>query len=268
MLYCNKKMNNKFDLSNEYVLVRILSVRHYTNTLFSFKTIRPNRLKFKPGESVMIGLIIRGELMFRPYSICSPAWSNTLEFYSTRVTNGIFTTFLQKMTTDTSIIIDMRSKGSLVLKALKPGKRLFLFCTGTGIAPFISIIHDHETYIRFNEVIVVLTYRYSQDLQYFNTKIKQMTKEVYIRPYAKNKLRFYSSITREPYPYTGRIAWLIESGTLIADLMTYSLNEMDRFMVCGSKQMVFNVTNLLKSLKYVEGATNNPQDFVYEKAYR
>ena len=82
----------------------------------------------------------------------------------------------------------------------------------------------------------------------------------------RNKLRFYSSITREPYPYTGRIAWLIKSGTLIADLMTYSLNEMDRFMICGSKQMVFNVTNLLKSLKYVEGATNNPQDFVYEKA--
>ena len=149
-----------------------------------------------------------------------------------------------------------------------PGKRLFLFCTGTGIAPFISIIYDHETYIKYNEVIVVQTQRYSQELQYFNTKIKQMTKEVYIRSYAKNKLRFYSSITREPYPYTGRIAWLIKSGTLIADLMTYSLNEMDRFMVCGSKQMVFNVTNLLKSLKYVEGATNNPQDFVYEKAYR
>ena len=92
----------------------------------------------------------------------------------------------------------MRSKGSLALEALKPGKRLFLFCTGTGITPFVSIIHDHETYIRYNEVIVVQTQRYSQELQYFNTKIKQMTKEVYIRPYAKNKLRFYSSITREP----------------------------------------------------------------------
>ncbi len=169
------------------------------------------------------------------------------------------------MTTDTSIIIKMKPEGSLILEALKPGKRLFLFCTSTGVAPFIIIIFNHEAYIKYNRVIVVLTCRCSQELQFFNNKIKQMTKEIYIKPYAKkNKLRFYLSITQEPYPYTGRITCLIKFGTLIADLVTYNLNKKDRFMVWESKQIVFDVTNLLKSLKYIEGATNNPQNFVYE----
>ncbi|PIM96461.1 Ferredoxin--NADP reductase [Candidatus Hodgkinia cicadicola] len=261
------KMNNKFELSSEYALAKILSVEHYTNTLFSFKTIKPNKLKFKSGEFIMIGLIIRGELVFRAYSICSPTWSNTLEFYSIKVPNGLFTTFLQKITTDSSIIVKTKSTGTLVLEALKPGKRLFLLCTGTGVAPFISIIFDPETYIKYDEIIVVLTCRCSQELQYFNDKIKQMTKEPHIRPYAKNKLRFYLSITQELYPYTGRITWLIKTGTIIADLMTYNFDKMDRFMICGSQQMILDVTDLLKSLGYIEGAINNPQDFVYEKAY-
>ncbi|PIM95235.1 Ferredoxin--NADP reductase [Candidatus Hodgkinia cicadicola] len=260
-------MNNKFELSNEYVLAKILSVKHYTNTLFSFKTTKPDKLRFKSGEFVMIGLIIRGELIFRAYSICSPTWSNTLEFYSIKVSNGLFTTFLQKLTTDSSIIIKTKSTGTLILEALKPGKRLFLLCTGTGIAPFISMIFESETYTRYNEVIVVLTCRSSQELQYFNNKIKQMTKEPLIKPYARNKLRVYLSTTQELYPYTGRITWLIKSGILIADLRTYNFNKMDRFMVCGSQQMIFDVTDLLKSLRYTEGTINNPQDFVYEKAY-
>ncbi|PIM96159.1 Ferredoxin--NADP reductase [Candidatus Hodgkinia cicadicola] len=260
-------MYNKFELSNEYALVRVLSIKHYTNTLFSFKTARPDKLRFKPGEFIMIGLIIRGELIFRAYSICSPTWSDTLEFYSVKVPNGVFTTFLHKITTKTSIIIKITLTGTLVLEALKPGKRLFLLCTGTGIAPFISIIFNHETYTKYNEVIIVLTCRCSRELQFFNDKIKQLTNQSHIRPFVRNKLRFYLSITQEPYPYTGRITWLIKSGTIIADLMIYNFNMMDRFMICGSQQMIFDVTNLLKTLGYIEGVTNNPQDFVYEKSY-
>ncbi|PIM95098.1 Ferredoxin--NADP reductase [Candidatus Hodgkinia cicadicola] len=260
-------MNNKFELSNEYALVRVLSVKHYTNNLFSFEIARPKKLRFKPGEFIMIGLIIRGELVFRAYSICSPTWSNTLEFYSVKVPNGLFTTFLHKITTKSSVIIKMKPTGNLILETLRPGKRLFLLCTGTGVSPFVSIVFNHETYIKYDEVIVVLTCRYSQDLQFFNNKLKQLTKVSYIRPYTKNKLRFYLSVTRELYPYIGRITWLIKSGRIITDLMTYNFNKMDRFMICGSRQMVFNVTKLLKKLGYNRGAINNPQDFVYEKAY-
>ncbi|PIM95855.1 Ferredoxin--NADP reductase [Candidatus Hodgkinia cicadicola] len=260
-------MNNKFGLSNEYTLAKVLQIKHYTRTLFSFKTTRPSKFRFKPGEFVMIGLILRGKFIFRAYSICSPTWHNALEFYSIKVPNGPFTSFLQKITTDSSIIIKTKSTGTLILDSLTPGKRLFLLCTGTGIAPFISIISDPETYIKYNEVIVVLTCRFSQELRYFNYKIKQLLKQPHIESHAKNKLRFYLSTTQEPYPYSGRITWLIKSGTLIADLNTYTLNKRDRFMICGSQQMILDVVNLLKSIGYIEGTINNPQDFVYEKAF-
>ncbi|PIM96410.1 Ferredoxin--NADP reductase [Candidatus Hodgkinia cicadicola] len=260
-------MNNKLKLSNEHTLARVLEIKHYTKALFSFKTTRPNNFKFKPGEFVMIGLIIKGEFIFRAYSICSSTWDNVLEFYSIKVPNGPFTSFLQKITTDSSIIIKTKSTGTLVLNALTLGKRLFLLCTGTGIAPFISIISEPGTYIKYNEVILVLTCRYSQELQYFNYKVKQMLKQPYIKLYARNKLRLYLSTTKGSYPYSGRITWLIKSGMLIADLKAYNFNRMDKFMICGSQQMILDVVNLLRSIGYLEGAINNPQDFVYERAF-
>ncbi|PIM95052.1 Ferredoxin--NADP reductase [Candidatus Hodgkinia cicadicola] len=216
----------------------------------------------------MIGLIIRDELIFRTCSICSSTWGNTLEFYSIKVLNGLFTTpFTKKLTTDSSIIVETEPTDTLVLEALKPSKRLFLLCAGIGVASFISTIFDPETYIRYDEIIVVLACRCSQKLQYFNNKIKQMTKELHINLYAKNKLRFYLNTTQELYPYIGRITWLVKPGTIIADLMTYNFDKMNGFMIYGSQQMVLDVTGLLKSLGCTERAINGPQDFRYGKTY-
>ncbi len=255
------------ELTNEYILAKVLSITHYTNRLFSFKTVRPLKLTFKPGEFIMIGLIIRGEFIFRAYSICNAPWDKDLEFYSIKVINGPFTSFLQKITTDSSIIIKVRSTGTLLLKALKLGTRLFLLCTGTGIAPFASIIADTKTYERFAEIIIVLTCRSTNELQYFDAKLKQFSMTKTIKNFIKNKLRFYKSITREPFPYHGRIPTLIKSGLLVNDLKINNFNNMDRFMICGSQGMISDISNLLKSLGYKEGSSSCPQDFVYEKSF-
>ncbi len=262
-----KHEDNEIMALKGYVLAPVLEVKHYTDTLFSFRTKRSKKIKFKSGGYVMMGLIIRGKLVFRKYYICSPTWDNKLEFYSMVVPNGLFTPFLKLITTGSSVIIKKRMRNGLVMGALSPGKRLFLLCTDIGIAVVSNIISEPETYAKFNEVIVVMVCKYVKELQYFDDKLKQLTTEPQIKPYAKNKLRFYRSVTHEPYPYSGDLIWLIKSGTLIADLMTYNLDKMDRFMVCGSQQTTLDGTNLLKALGYNEGRVNNPQDFVYERTF-
>ncbi|MFP2998004.1 ferredoxin--NADP reductase [Candidatus Hodgkinia cicadicola] len=257
----------KFELSNDYSLVRVLEITHYSNRLFSFKTLRPSKFKYNAGEFVMIGLIINGEFVFRAYSICTPSWSNELEFYSIKVLNGPFTTYLQKITTKSSIILKMKSTGTLIIKGLKPGKRLFLLCTGTGVAPFISVIFEPATYENFNEIVIVHTCRYVNELKYLNNKLKQLSRTISLKSIIKNKVKFYTSVTRENYPYIGRITTLIKTGILISDLKTTNLNREDRFMICGSQNMITDIMNLLKTLGYKEGSINLPQDFVYEKSF-
>ncbi|PIM95078.1 Ferredoxin--NADP reductase [Candidatus Hodgkinia cicadicola] len=222
-------------------------------------------IKFKPGEYLTLGLIIRGELIFRDYYICSPTWTNKLEFYSMVVPNDLFTSFLKMITTSSSIIIKKKPSGSMVIEALNPGNRLFLLCTDIGIAAVSSIISEPKTYTNFNEVIVVMTCKYVRELKYISDKLKQLNQEPRIKPYAKNKLRTYLSVTHEPYPYSGELTWLIKSGTLIADLRTHNFDKMDRFMVCGSKQTTLDGVNLLRSLGYTEGSVHHPSDFTYER---
>ncbi|PIM96523.1 Ferredoxin--NADP reductase [Candidatus Hodgkinia cicadicola] len=206
-------------------------------------------------------------MVYRNYYICSPTWEDKLEFYSTVDFNDIFTSFLRKITTNSSIIIMKKTAGDLVISLLKPGKRLFLLCSDIGAAAASSIISEPETYSKFNEVIVVLTCKYTQDLLYFNNKLKQLMKESRLRPHIENKLRFYQSITQEPYPYSGDTLWLIKSGLLIADLKTYSLDKKDRFIICGPRQPSLDIINLLKSLNYNEGCTSYLRDFLYERSF-
>ncbi len=258
----------KFELSNDYVLAYITNVMHYTKQLFSFKAIKPSNFRFEAGQFVMIGLIIRGKFIFRAYSICGAIRANELEFYSIKVPNGTFTSFLQKISVNiSSIIIKLKPTGTLIINALKPGKRLFLLSTGTGIAPFVSIIYNPEVYKRYNEVIVVQTCRYPDELQYFNNKLNQLIQTLSMKRCIKNKLRFYLSITRMQYPYIGRITDLIKSGLLITDLRTWQFNNADKFMICGSHQMTIDISFLLNALGYKEGSTCCPQDFVYEKSF-
>ncbi len=262
-----KYNNNKIMATKSYTLASVLGVKHYTNTLFSFTTKRLKTFNFKPGEYTTIGLIIRGTLVFRDYYICSPTWDNKLEFYSKVVPNGLFTSFLRMVTTKSSIIIKKKTSRGLSLDVLDSGKRLFLLCTDIGIAAVSSIISEPNTYAKFGEVIVVIVCEYVQELQYFNDKLKQMTKDQRIKPYAKHKLRVYQSVTQEPYPYSGDLTWLIKSGTLIADLRTHNFDKMDRFMVCGSKQTTLDSINLLKSLGYSEGSIDYPGHLTYERIF-
>ncbi len=262
-----KHYNNKMMSKKSYTLASVLEVKHYTNTLFCFTTKKLKTFKFRPGEYATIGLIIKGMLVFRDYYICSPTWDNKLEFYSRVVPDGLFTSFLRMITTKSSIIIKKKTSGELILDVLSPGKRLFLLCSDIGISAVSSIISEPNTYARFNEVIVVIVCKYVWELHYFNDKLKQMTKDQRIKPYAKNKLRVYQSVTHESYPYSGDLTWLIKSGTLIADLRTYNLDKMDRFVVCGSNQMALDSINLLKSLRYSKGSMGYPAHFTYESMF-
>ncbi|ATY93603.1 Ferredoxin--NADP reductase [Candidatus Hodgkinia cicadicola] len=254
-------------LDKQHIALNITGITHYTDRLFSFKTRRPKTFRFKAGEFVMIGLIINSKPVFRAYSICSASWQRALEFYSIKVPNGPFTSFLQKLTLRSAIIIKTKTTGTLTLASLKPGKRLFLLCTGTGVAPFISILFEPETYETYDEIIVVMVCRLVNELQYLFCKCRQLVRSVKIGVLAKNKLRIYTSVTRDRYPFTGRVTSLIASGVLLDDLNMSTFAESDRFMICGSQAMISDTTLTLKRLGYKEGSTSNPQAFVYEKAF-
>ncbi|PIM95436.1 Ferredoxin--NADP reductase [Candidatus Hodgkinia cicadicola] len=211
-------------------------------------------------------MIIRGELILRNYYISSPTWEDKLEFYSMVDHNDMFTSFLRKITTNSSVIIIKKTAGDMVLSSLTPGKRLFLLCTHNDMPSVNSIIFDPETYSKYNETIIVLTCKHVQELDYFKYKLKQLTKDQRINVYTRNKLRFYLSVTQESYPYSNELSWLIKSGMLIADLRTYALNKMDRFIVCCQQQTIDNVI-LLKSIGYIEGNTKDPGDFIYNRSF-
>ncbi len=266
LMSIKNKKKNKTRPTRNYTLARVLEIKHYSKTLFSFKTTRLKRFKFKPGEYTTIGLIIRGELILRNYYISSPTWEDKLEFYSMVDCNDMFTSFLRKITTNSSIIIIKRTSGDMVLSSLTPGKRLFLFCTHTDMPSANSIIFDPQTYFKYNEIIVVLTCKYIQELDYFRGKLRQLIKDQRINIYSRNKLRFYLNVTQEPYPYSNELSWLIKSGMLIADLRTYALNKMDRFIVC-CQQQTMDIVILLKSLSYDEGNTKDPGDFIYNRSF-
>ncbi|MGP1918121.1 MAG: ferredoxin--NADP reductase [Candidatus Hodgkinia cicadicola] len=235
--------------------------------MFSFVVTRPIRLKFKAGEFIMIGLIINKKPIFRAYSICTPSWSSELEFYSIKVPGGALTTFLQKISTRNAILIKMKSTGTLILSALIPGERLYLLCTGTGVAPFVSILFEPEVYEKFKQVIIVLTCRQVVELQYLKDKISELTRIKTLKALAKGKARFYTATTREKSQFMGRIPHLITSGKLTSALGGKPLNRKDRFMICGSQPMVNDVSSVLTRLGYKEGNATKPKHFVYEKAF-
>ncbi|AUG33974.1 Ferredoxin--NADP reductase [Candidatus Hodgkinia cicadicola] len=259
--------NSDFGLDKQYTVLNVISVTHYTDKLFSFKTNRPKAFRFKTGEFVMIGLVINGGAVFRAYSICSASWQHTLEFYSIKVPGGAFTSFLQKLTPKSAVIMKTKAAGTLTLASLKPGRRLFLLCTGTGVAPFVSVLFEPEAYEAYDEVIVVMVSRLVCELQFLLHKCRQLVCDTQLSVLLKNKLRVYTSVTRDSYPFVGRITALITSGALLDDLNLSEFTPFDRFMVCGSQAMIADTTLVLKALGYKEGSVNSPQAFVYEKAF-
>ncbi|SDQ96136.1 ferredoxin--NADP reductase [Pseudovibrio sp. Tun.PSC04-5.I4] len=246
----------------------VTEVTHFTDRLFRFKITRPASFRFRSGEFVMIGLMIDGKPLFRAYSIASPSWDEELEFFSIKVPDGPLTQHLQNVKIGDEIFLKKKSTGTLVLDALSPAKRLYMFSSGTGIAPFASLIRDPETYEKFEEVILTHTTREIAELQYGEQLIADISKDPLIGEMAQGKLHLYNSVTREKFQREGRITHLIDSGKLFSDLGVPKLNSAeDRAMICGSMHMIADTKTLLEQRGFDEGANNHPSDFVVERAF-
>jgi ferredoxin--NADP+ reductase len=246
----------------------VVSVTHYTDSLFSFRITRPRSFRFRSGEFVMIGLPNAEKPVFRAYSIASPAWDEELEFYSIKVPNGPLTSELQKIVPGDTILLRQKSTGTLVLDALKPGKRVWMIATGTGIAPFASLIRDPETYDKFEQVVLTNTCRGVAELRYGDQLFAAVSEDPLIGELTAGRLTYYSTTTRDPSPRMGRITDLISSGKLFSDLGFDAFDpETDRVMICGSIDMIRDVSKLVADFGLVEGSNASPADFVVERAF-
>lgn len=256
---------------------KVLWVKHWTDRLFSFGITRPASFRFRSGEFVMIGLPgdpkpdgSPGKPILRAYSVASPSYADELEFFSIKVADGPLTSKLQMIQPGDDIILGKKPTGTLVVDALKPGKRLWLIGTGTGLAPWLSVARDPEAYDHFEHIIVVHSVREVADLAYqelFETGLKE--DEVF-GELAGPQLKYYPTVTREAFRNTGRITDLIENGKLFADL-GYDQAKFDpaedRVMLCGSMAMIKDVAAILEGQGLVEGSNAEPGDFVLERAF-
>ena len=249
--------------------VRVLSVTHWNDRLFHFTVERPQSFRFRSGEFVMIGLLDdNGKPLLRAYSIAAPFWSETLAFYSIKVQDGPLTSKLQNIKVGDHIIMKTKPVGTLVLDALIPGKRLYMIATGTGIAPFASLIRDPEVYEQFEEVILTHTCRDRDELAYGKWLVDETKKDELIGEMAVEKLRYYPTTTRQESLKMGRITTLIEEGVLFEDLNVPHFDpEHDRVMICGSMGLNTDVKTLLEAAGLEEGANSKPATYVLEKAF-
>ncbi|MFG1245362.1 ferredoxin--NADP reductase [Xanthobacter flavus] len=247
---------------------QVLSVHHWTDRLFSFTTTRDPGFRFRTGEFTMIGLKVDGRPLLRAYSVVSPAWAETLEFFSIKVPNGPLTSRLQHIQVGDAITVGRKATGTLVMDNLLPGKNLYLLGTGTGLAPFLSLIRDPETYERFEKVVLVHGCRNVADLAYEDLITKELPAHEFLGEEIAAKLLYYPTVTREPFRNTGRISNLLESGKLCADVGLPPLDAAaDRVMICGSPAMMVDLKTLLESRGFAEGSGSEPGHFVIEKAF-
>lgn len=247
----------------------VTAVTHYTDRLFSLRVTRPQSLRFRSGEFVMIGLLgDNGKPLLRAYSIASPSWDEELEFYSIKVPDGPLTSRLQNIRAGDDIILKTKPVGTLVLDALIPGKRLFMLSTGTGFAPFASLTRDPETYEKFDQVIVTHTCRDVAELEYSKNLVGSLPDDPLIGEFVGDNLLYYPTTTREESENKGRITTLITSGEIFRDLGIEELNpETDRVMLCGSMPFNTDVREILEARGFEEGANSKPATFVLEKAF-
>ena len=246
----------------------VVSVRHYTDRLFSFRITRPQAFRFRSGEFVMIGLPNAEKPVFRAYSIASPAWDDEIEFFSIKVPDGPLTSELQKIVPGDTVLMRQKSTGTLVVDALTPGKRLFMISTGTGIAPFASLIRDPDTFEKFDQVVLTHTCRDHAELAYGVELVDNLVNDPLIGELVAGRVTLYSTTTREITPRMGRITRLIENGRFYTDLGIDRLDpETDRVMICGSMHMLKDVKELVESLGFEEGSHSHPASFVVERAF-
>lgn len=247
----------------------VLSVHHWNDTLFSFTTTRDPGLRFENGHFVMIGLEVEGKPLLRAYSIVSPNHEEYLEFLSIKVPDGPLTSRLQHINEGDALLVSRKATGTLVIHDLLPGKNLYLFGTGTGLAPYMSIIRDPETYERFEKVILVHGVRYKSELAYHEYLTEELPNHEYLGELAQEQLLYYPTVTREDFVHQGRITDLVESGKLTDDLGLSRLDpEQDRAMICGSPAMLEDLSNMLDQMGFTASPkTGVPGEYVIERAF-
>ncbi len=267
----NQQNSNKNDgliVPEGSVKETITSVKHYTERLFSFRTTRSAALRFQSGEFVMIGLPDGAKPIFRAYSITSPTWDEELEFYSIKVPDGPLTSKLQKVKIGDPLLIRKKSSGTVILDTLTPGKNLYMLSTGTGIAPFASLVREPETYERFNRVILTHTCRLKAELSYGYHVVESAHTDPLVGEAAKSKLTHVATTTRENSDISGRITALVKSQQLFSILNCKQFDPIDdRIMVCGSMALIKDLKAILSNLGFKEGSHREPGSFVVERAF-
>ncbi len=249
----------------------VTEVEHYTDHLFRFRITRPASFRFRSGEFVMIGLPPKNEgdkTIFRAYSIASPSWDDTVEFYSIKVSDGPLTKDLQKIAVGDAVWMRKKPTGTLVIDALLPGKNLWMLSTGTGFAPFASLLRDPEVYEKFDQIIVTHTCRELGELTYSKTLIKNLLNDPLVGELADGRLNLLAATTREESPIMGRITTMMDDGSLYRRLGRTALNpDKDRVMICGSMAMLNDVKQRLEEMGFKEGANSAVGHFVVERAF-
>jgi ferredoxin--NADP+ reductase len=247
----------------------VLSVHHWNDTLFSFKTTRSPALRFHNGHFVMLGLEVEGKPLMRAYSIASANYEEELEFLSIKVPNGPLTSRLQHLKVGDSVLVSRKPVGTLVIDDLLPGQHLYLFGTGTGLAPFMSIIKDPETYERFEKVVLVHGVRFVSELAYADFIEKTLPENEFFGEVVREKLIYYPTVTREAFRHEGRLTELIETGKLFNDVGLPPLDcTVDRAMLCGSPSMLADVCRILEERGFkVSPHTGEPGHYVIERAF-
>lgn len=246
----------------------VLEVWHWTDRLFSFTATRDPGFRFTSGQFTMIGLELDGRQLMRAYSMTNATHEETLEFFSIKVPDGPLTSRLQHLKPGDPLLVGRKPTGSLIADNLLPGGRLYLLATGTGLAPFLSIIKDPAVYERFEHVVLVHGCRHVDELAYAEFITRDLPADEFLGEDVRGKLLYYPTVTREPFRNSGRITTLLETAELEGDLGLPPLSpETDRVMLCGSPAMLTDLTNLLQAREFREGSSARPGHFVIERAF-
>ena len=246
----------------------VLSVHHWTDTLFSFTCTRDASFRFENGQFTMVGLEVDGKPLIRAYSMASANYEDNLEFLSIKVQDGPLTSRLQHLKVGDQVYIGKKPTGTLVVDNLLPGKVLWLLSTGTGLAPFMSVIKDPEVYERYDRVVLTHTCRFIDELAYKEYITQSLPNHEHIGELIRDKLVYYPTVTRQEFANRGRITDLIENGKLFEDLGLQPFSvENDRIMLCGSPHMLKDTRELLNSRGFEEGSHSKPGHYVIEKAF-
>jgi ferredoxin/flavodoxin---NADP+ reductase len=255
-------------MSSNILEKTVLDVHHWTDSLFTLKLSRDPGFRFESGQFAMIGLMVDGRPLMRAYSMASAAYEDYLEFLSIKVPNGPLTSRLQHVKPGDTILVNKKTTGTLVLDNLVPGKRLYMLATGTGLAPFLSLIKDPAVYERFEQVDLIHGVRHVSDLVYQEFITHDLPQNEFFGEEARHKLVYYPTVTREPFVNQGRITDLVRSGKLFTDLGMPPLNrEDDRVMICGNPQMMNELAEQLDNLGFDQGSHAGAGDYVIEKAF-